>query len=255
MSDATVIIVPARLASQRFPEKLLHPIFGKPLILWTAERIRKEAPQFPLYFAVDDERLKEVLHDAGYQVVMTRKGHPSGTDRIAEANAEIQAGAVINVQGDEPLVTGAQIRDLARLLGSGAAMATLATPFKTVEDFRNPNQVKVVTGVTGRALYFSRSPIPFYRDGGGAVDPEWIAQGHCYRHLGMYAYEAEFLRSFNSLAPGALEQIEKLEQLRVLEHNHEIAVGLTDEPTIGIDAPEDIPPLEKILSARIPSST
>lgn len=249
MSDATVIVVPARLASQRFPEKLLYPIRGKPLLLWTAERIRSEAPQFPLYFAVDDERLAEPLRANGFEYVLTRPDHVSGTDRIAEANAKIQAGAVINVQADEPLVTGKQIRDLARLLGSGAAMATLATRFLTREAFLNANQVKVVISRTGRALYFSRGPIPYDRDYGLAIDDAWVESHDCFRHLGMYAYDAAFLRAFTSLKPGRLELLERLEQLRALENQYEIAVGITDEPTVGIDAPEDVAEFEARLDA------
>jgi 3-deoxy-manno-octulosonate cytidylyltransferase (CMP-KDO synthetase) len=247
MSDATVIVVPARLASQRFPEKLLHPIRGKPLLLWTAERIRAEAPQFPLYFAVDDERLASPLRERGFECVMTRPDHASGTDRIAEANAVIQAGAVINVQADEPLVTGKQIRDLARLLGGGAAMATLAIRFTSREAFLNTNQVKVVISQHGRALYFSRGPIPFDRDRGTAIDDEWVRSHDCYRHLGMYAYDAAFLRSFTSLKAGRLEKLERLEQLRALENHFEIAVGITEEPTVGIDAPEDVTEFEAYL--------
>jgi 3-deoxy-manno-octulosonate cytidylyltransferase (CMP-KDO synthetase) len=249
MSDATVIVVPARLASQRFPGKLLHPIRGKPLLLWTAERIRREAPQFPLYFAVDDERLAAPLREQGFACVMTRPDHASGTDRIAEANATIQAGAVINVQADEPLVSGRQIRDLARLLGSGAAMATLATHFTTRETFLNPNQVKVVISAHGRALYFSRGPIPYDRDCGLAIDDDWVAAHDCYRHLGMYAYDADFLRNFSALKPGRLEQLERLEQLRALENQYVIAVGITEEPTVGIDAPEDVAVFEAHLDA------
>jgi 3-deoxy-manno-octulosonate cytidylyltransferase (CMP-KDO synthetase) len=249
MSDATVIVVPARLASQRFPEKLLHPIRGKPLLLWTAERIRSEAPQFPLYFAVDDERLAVPLREQGFECLLTSPDHASGTDRIAEANAVIQAGAVINVQADEPLVTGRQIRDLARLLGGGAAMATLATRFTSREAFLNPNQVKVVISSLGRALYFSRAPIPYDRDHGGAVDDGWVLAHDCYRHLGMYAYDAAFLRAFTALKPGRLEMLERLEQLRALENHYEIAVGVTEDPTVGIDALEDVKVFEAHLDA------
>ena len=160
MSKTPVIIVPTRLGSTRFPRKLLFPVRGKPVILWTAERIRAVAPEFPLYFAVDDAALEACLEQAGYKTVMTRPDHPSGTDRLAEANAVIGADAVINVQGDEPLVTGEQIRTLAAGLADGAAMSTLAVPFERPEDFANPNQVKVVRERSGLALYFSRSPIP-----------------------------------------------------------------------------------------------
>ncbi len=250
MSKTPSIIVPARLASTRFPRKLLHEVQGKPIIIWTAERIRAEAPEFPLYFAVDDEALVSCLESAGFAAIRTRPDHPSGTDRLAEANAEVGAPAVINVQGDEPLVTGEQIRALAEGLQQGdAAISTLAIPFERPEDFANPNQVKVVRDRAGYALYFSRSPIPFARDHAGRVDPAWLVANPCYRHLGLYAYDAAFLKAFSSLEPGFHEQIEKLEQLRAMEHGYRIHVGITGQPTIGIDAPEDIAAFE----ARLPA--
>ena len=247
MSKMPSIIVPARLASTRFPSKLLHEVRGKPIILWTAERIRTVAPEFPLYFAVDDDALERCLSEAGFTAIRTRSEHPSGTDRLAEANAAIGASAVINVQGDEPLVTGEQIRALAAGLEGNAAIATLAVPFVRPQDFANTNQVKVVRDREGYALYFSRSSMPFARDTSGEVDAAWLAQNHCYRHLGLYAYKADFLSAFSSLEPGLLEQIEKLEQLRAMEHGYRIHVGITDQATIGIDTPEDIAEFEACL--------
>ena len=247
MSKMPSIIVPARLASTRFPRKLLFEVRGKPIILWTADRIRKVAPEFPLYFAVDDDALERCLSEAGFAAVRTRAEHPSGTDRLAEANADVGASAVINVQGDEPLVTGEQIRALATGLEGEAAIATLAVPFVRPQDFANPNQVKVVRDRKGYALYFSRSPMPFVRDAGGQVDAAWLAQNRCFRHLGLYAYKADFLSAFSGLKPGFLEQIEKLEQLRAMEHGYRIHVGITDQATIGIDTPEDITDFEACL--------
>lgn len=248
MSKTPSIIVPARLASTRFPQKLLHAVRGKPIILWTAERIRAVAPEFPLYFAVDDDALEQCLGQAGFEVVRTRPDHPSGTDRLAEANGIVGASAVINVQGDEPLVTGEQIRALAKGLEGEAAMSTLAIPFDRPEDFANPNQVKVVRDRSGYALYFSRSPIPYARDHAGQVDADWLSAHQCYRHLGLYAYKADFLSAFSTLEPGFLENIEKLEQLRAMEHGYRIHVGITDQATIGIDTPEDIAVFEARLS-------
>lgn len=247
MSKMPSIIVPARLASTRFPSKLLHEVRGKPIILWTAERIRTVAPEFPLYFAVDDDALERCLSEAGFTAILTRAEHSSGTDRLAEANAAIGAPAVINVQGDEPLVTGEQIRALAAGLAGNAAIATLAVPFVRPQDFANTNQVKVVRDREGYALYFSRSSMPFARDTSGEVDAAWLAQNRCYRHLGLYAYKADFLSAFSSLEPGLLEQIEKLEQLRAMEHGYRIHVGITDQATIGIDTPEDIAEFEACL--------
>jgi len=249
MSKMPSIIVPARLASTRFPRKLLYEVRGKPIIIWTAERIREVAPEFPLYFAVDDDALERCLDAAGFEVVRTRTDHPSGTDRLAEANSIVGAAAVINVQGDEPLVTGEQIRALAKGLEGEAAMSTLAIRFDRPEDFANPNQVKVVRDRDGYALYFSRSPIPYARDLGGEVDGQWLEHHQCYRHLGLYAYKAGFLSAFSSLEPGFLENIEKLEQLRAMEHGYRIHVGITDQPTIGIDSPEDVTEFEACLPA------
>ena len=243
----TAIIVPCRLESTRFPRKLLHPIRGKPLLLWVAQRIAAEAPEFPLYFAVDHERLREAVAPHGFNVIMTSPAHPSGTDRLAEANRIVQADLIINVQADEPLVTGGQIRELARLIGGEAPMATMATPFRRVVDFCNPNQVKVVIRRDGRALYFSRSSMPFARDLGLAIDDAWVAANPCYKHLGLYAYQAALLEKLASLPPGRYEQIEKLEQLRVLENGYDIMVGLTEDPTIGVDTPEDAKRFEEAL--------
>jgi 3-deoxy-manno-octulosonate cytidylyltransferase (CMP-KDO synthetase) len=244
---STAIIVPCRLESTRFPRKLLHVIKGKPLLLWVAERIAREAPEFPLYFAVDDASLAAPLEKAGFSTIRTSVAHQSGTDRLAEANRQVGAGHVINVQADEPLVTGAQLRELARLIAGPVAMATLATPFTTAADFANPNQVKVVLRNDGRALYFSRSPMPFAREHGGKVDDAWVAANPCRKHLGLYAYKAALLEAFAKLPVGKLEQIEKLEQLRVLENGYDIAVGLTTDQTIGVDTPEDAVKFERWL--------
>lgn len=242
------IIVPCRLESTRFPRKLLHKIKGQPLLLWVAERIKGETPEFPLYFAVDHELLRECVESRGFRAIMTDPAHQSGTDRIAEANRTVRAGHVINVQADEPLVSAAQIRALAGLLAGGAPMATLATSFKTAADFGNPNQVKVVLAqAKRRALFFSRSPLPYARDRQGVVDDAWVAANPCYRHLGLYAYHADLLEKFAKLPPGWLEQIEKLEQLRVLENGYEIACDLTNDPTIGVDTPEDAVKFEQLL--------
>ncbi|WP_221031818.1 3-deoxy-manno-octulosonate cytidylyltransferase [Actomonas aquatica] len=241
------IIVPCRLESSRFPRKLLHEVRGVPLVLWVARRIAAEAPEFPLWFAVDDALLEAPLREAGFQTIMTRADHQSGTDRLAEANRTVGAEFVINVQADEPLVTGEQIRALAELVQGPVAMATLATPFKRVVDFYNANQVKVVMRRDGRALYFSRSRMPFPRDLGLTIEDDWVAANPCRKHLGLYAYTAMLLEQFAGLPQGQLEQIEKLEQLRVLENGYDIAVGLTDDPGLGVDTPADAERFEAAL--------
>jgi len=244
---AFAIIVPCRLESTRFPRKLLHPIKDKPLVLWVAERITAQAPDYPLWFAVDHELLAECIEGAGFRAIMTSALHQSGTDRIAEANRTVRASYVINVQADEPLVTGAQLQALAKLVQGDCPVATLCTPFKRVVDFYNTNQVKVVMSQNGRALYFSRSRMPFSRDLGLTIDDAWVVANPCYKHLGLYAYRADFLENFVRMAPGKLEQIEKLEQLRVLENGYPIAIGVTEDPTIGVDTPEDAKKFEALV--------
>jgi 3-deoxy-manno-octulosonate cytidylyltransferase (CMP-KDO synthetase) len=246
----TAIIVPCRLESTRFPRKLLHIIKGRPLLIWVAERISSQTPEYPLYLAVDHDLLYDCAVAAGFKAIRTRSDHPSGTDRIAEANRQVGAEYVINVQADEPLVSAGQIRRLAELIAGPAEMATLATPFRTAADFCNPNQVKVVCDARGRALYFSRSPIPYGREAGGKIDDAWLRANPCHKHLGLYAYKADLLQRIARLPVGRLEQLEKLEQLRVLENGHAIAVGLTEDPTIGVDTPEDAKKFEAWLSRQ-----
>ena len=244
------IIAPARLASTRFPEKLLHEIKGKPLILWVAERLAEQAPDIQRFFAVDDVKLERVLRDAGHEAVMTRVDHASGSDRLAEANAKIGADIVINVQADEPLVAASQIGALRGFMEGGANMATLASPFKTRKDFLDPNQVKVVVSETNEALYFTRAPAPYFRDGFDSFDDAWVAASPVYRHLGLYAYSANFLNTYCGLPQGKLESIERLEQLRVLENGYRIKVGFTDEFSIGIDTAEDAEKFAAYLSRK-----
>jgi len=258
-SPDLAIIVPCRLESTRFPRKLLHPIRGKPLLLWVAERISSQVPNLPLWFAVDDALLRDCVESAGFRAVMTVPTHASGTDRLAEANERIGAARVINVQADEPLVSAGQIEALAKLLEHGAQMATLATLFQTDGDFCDPNQVKVVLRRDGRALYFSRASIPFTRDAlskGEAARSQTASPRQmkgastAYRHLGLYGYTADFLAKLGNLPRGTYEDLEKLEQLRVLEAGYDIHCALTDEPSIGIDTLEDAKAFE-VLSARL----
>lgn len=229
------LLVPARLASVRFPEKLLHPIAGRPLILHTAERIAEQTPDIPLWFAVDSPRLAEPLSQAGFATVLTDPDLPSGTDRLAAANREVGAQHVINIQADEPEVRAEHILRLREMILSGDCdMATLAWPFQKEDDFRNPARVKVVLSASGHALYFSRAPIPFNRDG----EDSW-APGQAFLHLGMYAYTNAFLTAYAGLPPGKLEQLERLEQLRALEHGYRIRVAVVNEAAHGIDTPAD----------------
>ncbi|MCU0772680.1 MAG: 3-deoxy-manno-octulosonate cytidylyltransferase [Verrucomicrobia bacterium] len=241
------IIVPARVSSTRFPQKLLHKVRGKPVLLWTADRIRSEAPEFPLWFAVDSDVLRDVLVQGGYQVIMTDPAHTCGTDRIAEANRQIGAEHVINVQADEPLVTGAQIRRLAELIAGPAEMATLGAPLKYEKDYQNPNHVKLICDAQGHAICFSRAPIPYFRDSNGQFDAERARAVPVLIHLGLYAYKGAFLEAFSKMPPGRIEQIEKLEMLRVLEQGCRIAVGVTEDALIEIDTREQAAQFEAVV--------
>jgi 3-deoxy-manno-octulosonate cytidylyltransferase (CMP-KDO synthetase) len=233
------IIVPARLDSKRFPNKLLHIVNGKPLIIWTAERISFESGDIPLYFAVEDRELQDLLLDAGYNAIMTEGNFQSGTDRIAKANKRILADYIINVQADEPLICGEHIDKLCNLIKSGGTdVATLAYSSDDEQDFSDPNCVKVVVDNHSNAMYFSRSPIPNDRDG---------EQKNFLHHIGVYAYTADYLNKITSLPQSSLEKIEKLEQLRVLEHNFKIKVGITKNKTFGVDKLSDIDKIKDYL--------
>jgi len=252
----TVILVPARLGSTRLHEKMLHAIRGKPVLQWVAERIRDEVPDVPLYFAVDDERLVNLMEDTGFAAVMTDAAHTCGTDRIAEANRSIGADNVINVQGDQALVTGAQILALRDLIEGDTDMATLGTPLEEYADFNSrsvddvyndPGDVKLICDQDGNAVYFSRSPIPYFRDSGGRYDSAAAKACPVLIHLGLYAYTAKFLETFSKLPPGRLENAEKLEMLRATENGHRIAVGVTSDPYIEIDTLEQARDFERYL--------
>ena len=255
----TAILVPARLASTRLHEKMLHAIDGKPVLQWVAERIRDEVPEIPLYFAVDDERIREVLAQSGFEAIMTDPSHTCGTDRIAEANRSVKADNVINVQGDQVLVTAAQIRRLVELIAGDADMATLGIPIDAYAEFNNrkvddvykdPGDVKLVCDRNGDAIYFSRAPIPYFRNSGGAYDVGTSDSAPVLIHLGLYAYTSEFLQKFSSLTPGNLETAEKLEMLRATEHGYRIAVGLCNDPYIEIDTLEQARDFERYLEKQ-----
>jgi 3-deoxy-manno-octulosonate cytidylyltransferase (CMP-KDO synthetase) len=236
---STVIIVPARLASVRFPKKLLADAGGKPLILRTADRIREQVPEFELYFAVDGDELKNILEDSGYNVILTNPDLPSGTDRIAAVNQILKKNFVINVQADEPMIEREHILLLTDALSSDdVSISTLASPFLTMKDFLDPNQVKVVLDDNNYALYFSRAPIPHAREQNYQKVNKNFKLG--LKHMGLYGYKKEFLEKFTSSQEGELEKIEKLEQLRALQFGYRIAVKITDKVSIGVDVPADM---------------
>lgn len=229
------IIVPARLASSRFPRKLLADAGGMPLILRTAHRLAEQVPEYELIFAVDGKELAEPLEEHGFSFFLTDPDLSSGTDRVAFANQTLQRKEVLNVQADEPMVTRDHILSLTKGLQKDRAdISTLATPFENLEGFKDPNQVKVVLDAEGFALFFSRSPIPYDRETGGGFNHS------AFKHLGMYGYRQKFLEDFTDLPNGALENLEKLEQLRALENGRRISVEVVEEGTIGVDTEHDL---------------
>src|SRR4051812_26341295 len=233
-----VAILPARFASTRLPGKPLLDETGRPLIQHVVEAARRAKRLDRVIVATDDPRIAEAVERFGGEVAMTRVDHLTGTDRVAEVAAGIpDARIVVNLQGDEPEISGEALDLVVDVLQDdpAAPMATLATPIRSREVYRDPSCVKVVASRAGRALYFSRSPIPCYRD--GDVPREGMAIS--LLHLGLYAYRREFLLALGALPPSPLEAAEKLEQPRVLEAGHPIAIGLVEEPSIGIDTPDD----------------
>jgi 3-deoxy-manno-octulosonate cytidylyltransferase (CMP-KDO synthetase) len=234
----TAIIIPARYESTRLPGKPLLRETGKYLVQHVYERARLARTVRDVVVATDDPRIEAAVRGFGGHVVLTRKDHSSGTDRVAEAAETLDADIIVNLQGDEPLIDPDSLDHVAELLARDVAadMATLATPLTEVADYRNPNVVKVVMDDRGRALYFSRSPIPFVRDG----EPDFACSGLCFfRHVGLYAYRKPFLMQLARTPACSLEQLEKLEQLRALALGKAIHVGIVREHSIGVDTIED----------------
>ena len=233
----TAVVIPARYASSRLPGKPLLRQTGKYLIQHVYERACAASADLVLV-ATDDERIAAAVKSFGGRVAMTRPDHATGTDRIAEVAQGLDAQIIINLQGDEPAIEPKCLDLLPRLLDNDAAadVATLATPIRTRELWRDPNCVKVVRDQCGRALYFSRSPIPFVRDG----EPDFAKQPTLYlQHLGLYAYRRAFLLRLAALPPEPLEEVEKLEQLRVLAIGRRIQVGIVEHACRGVDTPAD----------------
>ncbi len=232
--------IPARMGSTRFPGKPLALLAGKPMIEHVIEK-SLAADLGPVFVATDDEQIASVARQAGAKACMTRSDHQSGSDRLAEAIADINCDVVINVQGDEPLIDPAAIRAVVTPFAQDAylPMATLAHPIRHESDLHDANVVKVICNAKGRAMYFSRAAIPFPRDDtGGAL-----------QHVGLYAYRKEFLLMYPSLEACAAEKIEQLEQLRVLHHSYDIAVTVGDFHCIGVDTPGDLSRAEQMLTA------
>lgn len=244
-----VVVIPARFSSTRLPGKPLADIHGKPMIQWVVEQAQK-SQALRVVVATDDTRIQAALAGCGVEVCLTSPDHDSGTERLAEVVELLGLGKddiVVNVQGDEPLLPPALVDQVAELLAnSPAPMATLCTAIATLEELQDPNVVKVVHSAQGLALYFSRSMLPFDRDGMAASEPD-LSQ--CRRHIGIYAYRAGFLRRYLALAVSPLEQLEKLEQLRVLWHGETIAIAdAIERPQPGVDTQADLDAVRRQLA-------
>ncbi len=236
-------IIPARFASTRFPGKPLHPIAGKPLVRHVVERCRLAKSLTDVIVATDDERIAAVAR--GFcRVEMTSPDHPSGTDRIAEVMRRVEADAAVNIQGDEPLMDPGVVDAVAGAL-AGSEMSTAATPMKDPADYDNPNVVKVVVSLAGRALYFSRRTIPYLRDAASRSVNEQLAAFPFLKHLGIYGYRRETLLRLVGFPVSSLEQAERLEQLRALENGIGIAVVRVAHESVGVDVPADV---ERVLA-------
>jgi 3-deoxy-manno-octulosonate cytidylyltransferase (CMP-KDO synthetase) len=246
-TDSFIAVIPARYASVRLPGKPLADIGGRPMVAWVHERALASGAS-EVVVATDDERIAEVCARFGADVQLTAAGHPSGSDRIAEVAAARgwpDEQIVVNVQGDEPLVPPSLIAQVAALIAKSpdAAIATLITPIRTRQEWLDPNTVKVIVDRDGWALYFSRAAIPHARDAAGLPALAW-------RHIGLYAYRVGSLRLISATPPCALEQIEKLEQLRALWMGGRIAVAEAVElPPRGVDTEDDLAAVRRVLAA------
>ena len=238
-------IIPARFGSTRFPGKPLFLIEGKPLIQHVVERCQKSKSLSEVIVATDDTRIWEVAQNF-CRVEMTSPDHPSGSDRIAEVAARSPCDAVVNIQGDEPLIDPAVVDAVAEALGSHG-MSTAATPLREEADWANPNVVKVVVNAAGRALYFSRRTIPYVRDAASRSVAEQLAAFPFLKHLGIYGYRRETLLRLVQCPVSPLEKAEQLEQLRALENGIDIAVVRVDYESVGVDTPEDAAQVAKLL--------
>ena len=257
--DKALVVIPARYGSTRFEGKPLAKIAGVPMIVHVMNRAAKIRNADAVIVATDDERIKGVVEEAGGVAVMTKRTHPTGSSRVCEAAGYFLHGIVVNVQGDEPLLPVRAVENLIASMQADPllAMGTLASPASDFDDLFRADVVKVVTNVEGDALYFSRSPIPYPMFAAGAEPAAGRAksrkapQGLSYlRHIGVYAFRREFLFGYNELRRGPLERHERLEQLRALENGYRIGVVTCRSASIGVDRPEDVTRIQKILRGK-----
>lgn len=247
----TLVIIPARYESTRFPGKPLALLGGKPVIQWVWEAVSPMAEVAKAVVATDDSRILSAVEGFGGVAMMTSSTHRSGTDRCAEVLAALEArgeryDAVVNVQGDEPFITADTVRTLIRAL-DGSDIATLCTPIHDNAELFSPNNVKVVFATDGRALYFSRQPIPYQR---GVAEGEWVARHRYFKHIGIYGFAGDTLSRVARLPQGELERCESLEQLRWLENGFSIAVSEVAEASVGIDTPADLELANNIITKK-----
>lgn len=251
-----VVVIPARWGSVRFPGKPLAEICEKPMIVWVIEQARQAKQASDVIVATDDQRIFDAVQSVGGKVVMTSPEHVSGSDRIAEVASDLNCDIVVNVQGDEPLMPPVNIDQVVQALVDhpDVSVSTLMVPITSREELADPNVVKVVVDKKGRALYFSRSPIPHDRDAqsSNAQSTAGDLPGHAgvFKHLGLYAYRRSFLLEFTRMSPTPLELKEKLEQLRILENGFSIQVVQSEHDSIGVDSKEDLVKIEKILTSQ-----
>ena len=256
-----VAIIPARWASTRFPGKPLAQIKKKPMIQWVVEQAQKASRISEVIVATDDDRILDAVNGFGGKAVMTSQNHTTGSDRIAEVASGLKCDIVVNIQGDEPLIPPENIDQVIGCLDRDPALnvATLMMAVHESDEIINPNVVKVVADQNGNALYFSRSAIPFHRDEWKDGLPENISKSRqegmsqVFKHIGLYAYTRSFLLEFTRMNPTPIEQLEKLEQLRILEHGYPIQVGLTEKVSMGVDQIEDLDKIERFLEKQNPS--
>jgi 3-deoxy-manno-octulosonate cytidylyltransferase (CMP-KDO synthetase) len=248
MTVSFIAVIPARLASTRLPNKPLADIAGKPMVVRVAERALASGAS-KIVVAVDDQSIFDACQAHGLNVMLTSNQHPTGTDRLSEVASRLNLNAndiIVNVQGDEPLIPAELITQVAQTLADHpeADIATAALVIDDLSEVNNPNVVKVAMSQSGQALYFSRAPIPYSRD------PQKY-QAQCFRHIGMYAYKASFLKEFSKLTPAPIEEAESLEQLRAMWYGYKIQVLLTDAaPPPGVDTAEDLDRVRQIFKEK-----
>lgn len=250
-----IAIIPSRFASTRLPGKPLLDIAGKPMVVRVCECAASATTIDRVIVATDDERIASAVRAEGYEAAITSERHETGTDRLAEVAATLDADFIVNVQGDEPMLPSSTIDAAveALVVDSSAVCSTTCEAIDEIDDFRNPNIVKVVLRDDGRALYFSRAAIPYPRDAAsadGLLFTDDVDLSYVRRHTGLYAYRRDFLLEFARMSSSLLERTERLEQLRILEHGYDIRVVQVDEPSIGVDTQADLELVRSLWKER-----